>query len=161
MNVQARQKQSFEARLARIHDMQNGVLTPQQHGAPKPARARDTDAPKRIPVAGLLGFGIGLGVMLAAHVVAFSFGGPQTGFFAATLGSWGPFPIAGLMLFVLMIGLGLRDKPHVIGIALGLPAMYFAEPYLASLAPDVWVQMYSADHVDQMLIKAGLRTPVF
>ena len=69
----------------------------------------------------------------------------------------GPLAIAGAMLFVIMIGLGMRDKPHVIGIALGLPLMYYGEPYLAWIAPDLWVQMYSADHVDTMLIRAGLR----
>jgi hypothetical protein len=155
-----RQKQSFEARLARIHDMQNTSLQPMRGGAPTLMQAKDTDAPKGLPKAAMLGFGVGLVAMLAANVVAFAYSGPQTNFFAETLGALGPYPIVGMILFVLMIGFGLRDKPHVIGIALGLPLMYFTEPYLATLAPDWWVQMYSADHVDQMLIKAGLRDPM-
>lgn len=111
-----------------------------------------------MPFACVLAFMTGLLVLLAANVISFQTQG-ETSFFLKILGTVSPFVIAGALLFVIMIGLGMRDKPHVIGLALGLPLMYFGEPYLAWLAPELWVQMYSADHVDTMLIQAGLRAP--
>ena len=160
------QKQSFQQRVQRIQAAHAPeVVQPVKPKRVKTSQARkaqpkQTDTPRKIPKAGILGFAIGLVVMLAANVAAFRTGQISGNFFADFLTAIGPLPIAGLMLFVLMVGLGLRDKPHVIGIAIGLPLMYFGEPYLAWLAPEAWVQMYSADHVDAMLIQAGLREPM-
>lgn len=159
-----RQKQEFQARVQRIQTR----LLEEQSGKQRPATrlTHMSAAPKaalkprrRIPLGGTLALVLGLAILLGANVTAFQAGNAPTGFFARALASAGPLPIAGAMLFVLMIGLGMRDKPHVIGLALGLPLMYFGEPYLAWLAPELWVKMYSADHVDTMLIQAGLRAP--
>jgi len=56
--------------------------------------------------------------------------------------------------------LGMRDKPHLVGVPLGLLAMWAGEPYLAYLNEPIWIQLYDADHVDAMLVQAGLRTPI-
>lgn len=118
------------------------------------------EGPRKLPRAGILAFVIGLAVMLAANVIAFRASGVVGSYFAEFLAAIGPLAIVGMILFVIMVGFGLRDKPHVIGLALGVPLMYFAEPYLASLSPQIWEQMYSVDHVDAMLVQAGLRDPM-
>lgn len=158
------QKQKFQERVERIQAAHCGspaatVVTPAR-ASRKGSDLVAEEPRRRLPRAGLLTFGLGLAVMLAANVAVFRAAQVQGNFFADLLASVGPFPIAAGILFVLMVGFGLRDKPHVIGFALGLPLMYFAEPYLATLAPDSWVQMYSAEHVDSMLIRAGLREPI-
>lgn len=163
------QKNQFQERIQRIQAAHapaeapkpQRVARPTKARTPRPAQAKPLDQPpRRLSKAGILGFAIGLAVMLCANVAAFRTSLITGSFFAEFLAAIGPLPIAGLMLFVIMVGFGLRDKPHVIGIALGLPLMYFGEPYLAFMAPDAWVQMYSADHVDAMLIQAGLREPM-
>lgn len=164
------QKQGFQDRIARIQAIHAPEpVTPKKPVKPKrsarkgAARKRDMrvdEQPRKIPKAGILAFGIGMAVMLASNVAAFRASTISGSYFPELLAAIGPFAIAGMLLFVIMIGLGMRDKPHVIGLALGLPLMFFAEPYLASQAPDLWVGMYSADHVDHMLIQAGLRDPM-
>lgn len=106
----------------------------------------------------LLGFVIGAGSLLIGRVVTFQCQG-ETSFYLDLLAKTGPYSVVAGLLFVLMVGLGLRDKPHVLGIALGLPLMYFGEAHLAQFAMDLWMEMYSPEYVDTMLIQAGLRLP--
>lgn len=106
----------------------------------------------------LLGIVMGLAVVLIGNVATFSSQG-KSGFFFVTMAQTGPYLVIAGLLFALMIGLGLRDKPHVIGAAIGAPMMYFGEPYMAFMAESLWIDMYSVDHVDQMLIQSGLRAP--
>ncbi len=150
------QKRQFEARLERIRTRE-----PEPHVAAN--TGSQTKLPlgatgRRVPFACVLAFVTGSLVLLAANVISFQTQG-ETSFFLKILGSVGPFAIAGALLFVIMIGLGMRDKPHVIGLAAGLIAMYLGEAYLAWLFPDLWMALYSPEHLDKMLIQAGLRTP--
>lgn len=163
------QKQSFQDRLQRIQSVSEPQpsVTPTRQVSKSGAKSRpaSSDAkidsePRKLPRATILAFGIGLAVMLAGNVVAFRMNAVPGNFFAEFLAAIGPLPIVGLMLFVIMVGFGFRDKPHVIGLAVGIPVMYFGEPYLASLSPETWVQLYSVDHVDAMLVQAGLRDPM-
>lgn len=150
------QKQQFEARLERIRTREPephvATNTGSQNRQASGARGR------RVPFACVLAFMTGVLVLLAANVISFQAQG-ETSFFLKILGTVGPFAIAGALLFVIMIGLGMRDKPHVIGLAAGLVAMYLGEAYLAWLLPDLWMALYSPEHLDNMLIQAGLRTP--
>ncbi|MFK7753819.1 MAG: hypothetical protein AB8B51_14880 [Sedimentitalea sp.] len=154
--------QSFQDRLQRIQA---------SHGAPeepvptsKPTKALKapralTGERRKIPMGAVMTAALGVAIVLFCNVLAFQyrFGG---GYFADVFSKIGPLPVMALMLFVLMIGLGLRDKPHVIGFALAMPAMYFGEPYLAWFATDLWMDLYSPEHIDNMLIRAGLRAPI-
>jgi hypothetical protein len=38
--------------------------------------------------------------------------------------------------------------------------MYFAEPYLAYLLPDLWSGFYTPQHLENMLMRTGLVTPL-
>lgn len=108
----------------------------------------------------IITFVIGLIAILLGRVVAFQFtASPGTSFDLAgkIVLAMGPWGLSAAFLFIVMVGLGLRDKPHVIGIASGAIVMIWGEPYIASQVPNTWAQMYSADHVDGMLIQAGLR----
>ncbi|WP_146345501.1 hypothetical protein [Falsiphaeobacter marinintestinus] len=163
------QKLSFQERVQRIeatHGADPSVTPAKVKAKPSKKQAltspdiKADEEPRKLPRAGILTFVIGLAVMLAANVIAFRSSAVVGSYFAELLAAIGPFAIVGMILFVIMVGFGLRDKPHVIGLALGVPLMYFAEPYMASLAPEAWAQMYSVDHVDAMLVQAGLRDPI-
>ena len=114
------------------------------------------DETRRIPKVFFLAIVIGAALVLIGNLVHFANSGLSQGYFAQVARAIGPLPITGLLAFVLMIGLGFRDKPHVAGLAIGMPAMYFGEPFLAHLMPQLWAQMYSAPHVDAMLVGVGL-----
>ncbi len=106
---------------------------------------------------------IGLIAVLVGRVVAFQYAGVTVSGFdlpGKVVSALGAYGLTATILFIVMVGLGLRDKPHVIGIGVGCLAMYFGEPFAASQAPETWSRMYSAEHVDNMLISAGLRETV-
>ena len=159
------QKDVFQARLNRIQAV-SAAASAESVQVEAPRRvSRKTKAvkatqrtPLRLSRGVLLGLAIGLGSVLIGRVVTFQCQG-EASFYLDLLAKTGPYSIIAGLLFVLMVGLGLRDKPHVIGIAAGLPLMYFGEPYLAHFAMDLWMQMYSPEYVDTMLIQAGLRLP--
>lgn len=158
------QKAQFYARLERIHAVPPEARQPEAGGGVKSKKRgrgkRDIDGQrKRLPIGGIIAFVIALAALIAANVIVFSYRGSSEhpGTFITAIG---PFGVVGIMMAIVMIGFGLRDKPHVIGIALGLVAAYYGEPYLAASAPDLWADMYSADHLDLMLIQAGLRDPL-
>ena len=156
----------FESRLARIA---GGTAAPVDGDTsskpPRRARRAGTDADRRsrgraFRRSVLIAVGLGMAVMIAANAIAFNartvVGGHA---YLDVLGAVGPFGVAAGILFVLMIGLGVRDKPHVIGLAIGLTAGWFGEPYAAWIAPDLWSDLYTVQHVNGMLIRAGLRMP--
>ena len=147
---------SFQERLERLGTQ--AAPEPRVTRSRRKARPHHTEK-QPIPKSFFLAIVLGGALVLAGNVIWFANSGLALGYFAQVAKAIGPLPITGLLLFVLMIGFGFRDKPHVAGLALGMPGMYFGEPYLAYLLPDVWVQMYSAMHVDAMLIQAGLRLP--
>ena len=155
-------KQSFQERIARI-DQSKVERLAEPMNATADKRHSDMQERRKIPVGLVIALIIAMGAVMVGNVVAFTYANPYTipvtfvDTVVTAIGSWGV--VAGIMI-VVMIGLGLRDKPHIIGIAIGLPLMYLGEPYLAFLLPDIWVQLYSADHVDNMLIQAGLRMPL-
>lgn len=152
--------EGFQARLNRIQASQESA--PQIVKTPKPKRAKasrkDMGERRKIPFGFFLTAGIGAAIVVLGNVVAFQ-NQFATGYFGKAAVGLGPFGLMGLALFVIMVGLGLRDKPHVIGFALAMPAMYFAEPFLAYCLPDIWIDFYSAKHVENMLIQAGLQAP--
>lgn len=154
------QKDAFQMRLDRIKAAAESTGAVEPMPQPTPARRRRGGAmpPLRLSRGVLIGLALGLGTMLAGRVVTFRCQG-ETSFYLDLLAKTGPWSVVLGLLFVAMVGLGLRDKPHVIGVALGLPLMYFGEPYVAHFALDLWMQMYSPEHVDIMLIQAGLRAP--
>ena len=103
------QKQQFQARVQRIQTR----LLDEQTGKAHPASrlvVGVTEEPKvqmkerrKIPFSGILAFVIGLAVVLSANVIAYQNSGVPGGFFSQILGLLGPLPIAGAMLFVIMI----------------------------------------------------------
>jgi hypothetical protein len=126
----------------------------------KAAKARVTPKFKFPGKNVVVAFLIGLVAILGGRVTAFQFDGMVISGFdlpGKVVSAMGPYGLAAAFLFVIMVGLGLRDKPHVIGIVTGCVMMLFGEPYAASQAPGAWSKMYSADHVDGMLVSAGLR----
>ena len=161
--LKSKQARSFQDRLDKIAAENELPPTGPVSRSPQVKRAAVTDRPRRkIPVGALIAAALAVASLLIANITLFQVRltplGPGNYFakVALGIGVWG---ITGLLLFVVMVGFGLRDKAHVIGIALALPAFYFAEPYLAALLPEVWGMLYSPQHVDNMLIQAGLRMP--
>lgn len=154
----------FQARLARIG----------AKNAPEPGPVQNADRRRRGPALtlpglprlefdGIIAGFLAAGALMVANVTAFSLRMAPPGpgdFFGKTMAAMGPWGMTAAMLFVLMVGLGLRDKRHVIAIALALPLMWLCEPYLAYLMPGLWADLYSPEHVDTMLIMAGLKTPL-
>lgn len=157
-------KQSFQDRLARISNQApteaaERVEPTQRVGA----NEKMTDGqPRRIPKSAFVAGGLAMAALMLANVMVFDgeMNPPNPGdFFGKMVLALGPFGLTAGFLFVMMIGFGMRDKPHIIGIAIALPALYFSEPYLANMMPDLWASFYSHDHVNNMLIQAGLRAP--
>ena len=165
------QLNDFQARLARIGSgethLADGLVDREmieyaRSGKHSKKNAKASVAPKikRPGMNVIITFVIGLIAILGGRVVAFQFDGMVISGFdlpGKVVSAMGPYGLAAAFLFVVMVGLGLRDKPHVIGIAAGCIMMLFGEPYVASQAPEAWAKMYSADHVDGMLKQAGLR----
>lgn len=150
------QQTSFQERLERIGAQsapERQVTTPRRKARPHHSEKQP------IPKSFYLAIVLGGALVLLGNVIWFANSGLAIGYFAQVAKAIGPLPITALLLFVVMIGFGFRDKPHVAGLVIGMPGMYFGEPYLAYLLPDLWAQMYSAMHVDAMLIQAGLRLP--
>lgn len=168
------QLNDFQARLARIGSgdthLADGLVDREMieyarsgKVSKKNANASVMPKVKRPSKSVLITFLIGLIAILGGRVVAFQFDGMVISGFdlpGKIVSALGPYGLAAAFLFIIMVGLGLRDKPHVIGITAGCIMMLFGEPYVASQAPDVWSKMYSADHVDGMLINSGLRDPL-
>lgn len=154
------QKDAFKMRLDRIKAAAESTGAVETLPQPKLARRSGSGVMPtlRLSRGVLSGFALGLGAMLAGRVVTFRCQG-ETSFYLDLLAKTGPWSVVLGLLLVAMVGLGLRDKPHVIGVVIGLPLMYFGEPYMALFALDLWMQMYSPEHVDIMLIQAGLRAP--
>ncbi|GGH24242.1 hypothetical protein SAMN05444007_103423 [Cribrihabitans marinus] len=164
-NLDDRQKQAFQDRLARI-SANAGQAAPvsgrdakrrTRGGRAGPVKARGRIAPGAI-LGGILGGGVFLASKVIAHGLTLSPPG-QGDVFQKTMLAIGPFGMTAAGLFVLMIGLGLRDKPHLLGICVALPVLHFGEPYLAALMPDLWTQLFSPQYVENLLIQAGLMTP--
>jgi hypothetical protein len=163
-DLSTRQNEEFQARLARIagaSQVEAEQVALASAGGTARTLPRDTKRfriPRGAIIAGLLA--IGAFLLASSMVFAQKAMPPGPGdFFGKVILAGGPLALTAAFLFVLMIGLGLRDKPHVIGIVIALPAIYFGEPYLAHAMPEFWAQLYSPEHVDNMLIQAGLRTP--
>ncbi len=162
------QHATFHARIARINKAEKSTAfpTPGAHDAPDAGGYRNRPQkmqPKRQEKSfGLvIAFAIAAAAVLAANVVVFNhstFSYGPVGFLDKVVPAIGPWGIVGMIMFVVMIGFGMRDKPHVVGIALGLPFMWFGEPYLALFGEELWVMFYSAEHVDNMLVQNGLRS---
>lgn len=165
------QLNDFQARLARIGSgdthLADGLVDKEmieyaRSGKKSKKRAKASVLPKiKIPGANvIITFVLGLIAVLGGRVISFQFDGAVISGFdlpGKVVSAMGPYGLTAAFLFVIMVGLGLRDKPHVIGIATGSIMMLFGEPYAAHQAPAVWSQIYSADHVDGMLVNAGLR----
>jgi hypothetical protein len=165
------QLNDFQARLARIGSgdthLADGLVDKEMieyarsgKVSKKNAKASVMPKIKRPGMNVIITFLIGLVAILGGRVMAFQFDGMVISGFdlpGKIVSAMGPYGLAAAFLFVIMVGLGLRDKPHVIGIAAGCIVMLFGEPYVASQAPGAWSKMYSADHVDGMLVNAGLR----
>lgn len=165
------QLNDFQARLARIGSgdthLADGLVDREmieyaRSGKTSKMNTKGAVAPKvkRPSKSVIITFLIGVIAILGGRVAAFQFDGMVISGFdlpGKVISAMGPYGISAAVLFVVMVGLGLRDKPHVIGISLGSLMMLFGEPYAASQAPDLWSRMYSADHVNGMLVNAGLR----
>lgn len=168
------QLDSFQARLGRIGsgdahladclvDREMIEAAHARKGSKKHAKSRVTPKIKRPGMNVIIMCVIGLVAVLVGRVIAFQYSGVTVSGFdlpGKVVSALGSIGLTATIIFIVMVGLGLRDKPHVIGIAVGCISMYFAEPYIASQAPDQWAKMYSADHVDAMLTSAGLRGPL-
>lgn len=168
------QLNDFQARLGRIGSgkthLADGLVDREMIEAAragkttsKSANARVTPKLKMPGKSVVITFFIGLIAVLVGRVIAFHYSGVTVSGFdlpGKVVSAMGSYGLTAAILFVIMVGLGLRDKPHVIGITIGCIAMYFAEPFMASQAPETWSKMYSADHVDGMLTSAGLRGPM-
>ncbi|CUJ93604.1 hypothetical protein PH7735_01641 [Shimia thalassica] len=156
-------QKSFQERIQRINAQHEEAAPPQGASASRRKRAAPEDKPK-LPVvpfliaAVLAAACVLIGSILAFHMKAIT---PNArNLFENSAAVLGPFGLAGLFLGVLMIGFGMRDKPHVLGIVAGAGVMYFAEPYLAYLLPDLWSGFYTPQHLENMLMRTGLVTPL-
>lgn len=164
-NLGGQQQQDFQQRIERIaaqNKEDSGDETSQ--GARRTVHKARFKEQRKLPIASfVIAAGIGSATMLCGNVTAFQLSRvpPNARNFFETAGeAMGPFGIMGMLLFVAMIGLGLRDKPHVLGIIAGAVVMYLGEPYLANQMPDLWSTLYSPQHLENMLIRAGLLVPV-
>ncbi|WP_109464504.1 hypothetical protein [Albibacillus kandeliae] len=140
-------------RVTRDHTMSQLAV------APSLAELSRASARKRrgFPFAGHLAFLVGIAVMLAANVIVFRTSGATTNAVAEFLSLIGPLPLAGALSILLIFGCGMRRRPQIIGLTLGLVLMYFVEPYVAYALPEVWAKLYTAEHFDAMMVESGLR----
>ncbi|SFR48633.1 hypothetical protein [Litoreibacter janthinus] len=167
---------SFQARLERINSgkgfvaeglLGNGELHAirkrQEAGkAPKPAATTGIQEKKKFPVkkvmvAFLLGiisyFGGSLGAFHATQGVASEFDQ-----FRPLVEALGPMGMSAVLAFFLLYVSGLRSIMLVVVIVLGFYATHVAEPHLARALPEVWTQMYSAEHADALKFQAFAQT---
>lgn len=66
----------------------------------------------------------------------------------------GPVGMSGLLALFLLYVSGFRSVWLVGVIAMGFFAVHFTEPQMAAYAPELWTQMYSAEHADAMKFQA-------
>ncbi|MEL6102413.1 MAG: hypothetical protein AAFV87_13010 [Pseudomonadota bacterium] len=162
-DMKNQQQAEFQERIARINANQGQeqpILVGDQTEVPLQPKQEEEE--RRIPIGGIVAFVLAAVILMVGNVAAFQTRALPTAngeFLGTVVLAIGPWGITGLLLFVVMIGFGMRDKHHCIGIAAGLVAVFLGEPYLAWLFPQQWAQLYSLEHVDAMLIQAGLRTP--
>ena len=162
-DMKNQQQAEFQERIARINANQ-GQEQPLLVGDQTDLRSQPEpeQEERRVPIGGIVAFALAAITLMVGNVAGFQTRAlpPSDGeFLGKVILAIGPWGITGLLLFVVMIGFGMRDKHHCIGIAAGLIAIFLGEPYLAWLFPEQWAQLYSVEHVDAMLIQAGLRTP--
>lgn len=167
---------SFQARLERISKGQGYVAEgllgkgdlntlrkrQEKGGKPIPVATMGIQEKKKFPfkkvvVAFLMGivsfFGGSLGAFHATQGVASEFDQ-----FRPLVDALGPVGMSGLLAFFLLYVSGLRSVWLVGVIVVGFFAVQFAEPHMASAAPEVWTQMYSAEYADALKFQAFAQT---